>query len=133
MNEQSTKELWDSEYALCIHGGCMSLHTSPRPIECTTPSVDPSVSHGFGRQAWVNGASSTVTRVPSGGGEGRLTVGQAVGLWRRGRREFSALCASFCCDPVLRSLSRVQLCDPTDYGPPGSSVYGMLQARYWSE
>ena len=27
------------------------------------------------------------------------------------------------------SLSRVQLCDPMDCGPPGSSVHGILQAR----
>ena len=26
-------------------------------------------------------------------------------------------------------LSRVQLCDPMDCGPPGSSVRGILQAR----
>ena len=26
------------------------------------------------------------------------------------------------------SLSRVQLCDPMDCSPPGSSVYGILQA-----
>ena len=25
------------------------------------------------------------------------------------------------------------LCDPFDYSPPGSSVHGILQARYWSE
>ena len=37
-------------------------------------------------------------------------------------------------------LSCVGLCDPTDCSPPGSSVYGILQARilewvakYWSE
>ena len=24
------------------------------------------------------------------------------------------------------------LCDPVDYTPPGSSVHGILQARYWS-
>ena len=28
-----------------------------------------------------------------------------------------------------RSLSRVQLCDPTDCSPPRSSVHGILQAR----
>ena len=26
-------------------------------------------------------------------------------------------------------LSRVQLCDPIDYSPPGSSIHGILQAR----
>ena len=26
-------------------------------------------------------------------------------------------------------LSRVQLCDPTDSSPPGSSVHGIFQAR----
>ena len=26
-------------------------------------------------------------------------------------------------------LSRVQLCDPTDYNPPDSSVHGIPQAR----
>ena len=29
----------------------------------------------------------------------------------------------------VKSLSRVQLCDPVDCGPPGSSVHGILQAR----
>ena len=24
------------------------------------------------------------------------------------------------------------LCDPMDYTPPGSSVHGILQARYWN-
>ena len=24
------------------------------------------------------------------------------------------------------------LCDPMDYSPPGSSIHGILQARYWS-
>ena len=24
------------------------------------------------------------------------------------------------------------LCDPMDYSPPGSSVHGILQAKYWS-
>ena len=31
-----------------------------------------------------------------------------------------------------RSLSHVRLCDPMDCSPPGSSVHGILQARYWS-
>ena len=30
---------------------------------------------------------------------------------------------------VLSHLSRVQLCDPMDHSPPGSSVHGILQAR----
>ena len=29
-------------------------------------------------------------------------------------------------------LSHIWLCNPMDYGPPGSSVHGILQARYWS-
>ena len=28
----------------------------------------------------------------------------------------------------VKSLSRVQLCDPMDCSPPGSSVHGILQA-----
>ena len=28
-----------------------------------------------------------------------------------------------------KSLSHVQLCDPMDYSPPGSSIHGVLQAR----
>ena len=24
------------------------------------------------------------------------------------------------------------LCDPMDYSPPGSSIHGILQAKYWS-
>ena len=31
-----------------------------------------------------------------------------------------------------QSLSPVQLCNPLDCSPPGSSVHGILQARYWS-
>ena len=30
---------------------------------------------------------------------------------------------------VLKSFSHVRLCDPVDYSPPGSLVYGLLQAR----
>ena len=30
---------------------------------------------------------------------------------------------------TVKSLSRVRLCDPVDYSPPGSSVHGTLQAR----
>ena len=30
---------------------------------------------------------------------------------------------------AAKSLSRIQLCDPTDCSPPGSSVHGILQAR----
>ena len=30
---------------------------------------------------------------------------------------------------MLSSFSRVRLCNPMDYGPPGSSVHGILQAR----
>ena len=34
---------------------------------------------------------------------------------------------------VLRRLSHVlTLCNTTDYSPPGCSVHGILQARYWS-
>ena len=29
----------------------------------------------------------------------------------------------------VKSISCVQLCDPVDYSPPGSSVQGILQAR----
>ena len=29
----------------------------------------------------------------------------------------------------VKSLSHVQLCDPTDYSPPGYFVHGILQAR----
>ena len=31
-----------------------------------------------------------------------------------------------------KSLSRVRLCNPMDCSPPGSSVYRILQAKYWS-
>ena len=30
---------------------------------------------------------------------------------------------------VLSHFSRVRLCDPRHYSPPGSSVHGILQAR----
>ena len=30
---------------------------------------------------------------------------------------------------VLSQFSRVRLCDPMHYSPPGSSVHGILQAR----
>ena len=32
-------------------------------------------------------------------------------------------CVALCC------LSRVRLCNPMDYNPPGSSVHGILQAK----
>ena len=36
----------------------------------------------------------------------------------------------FCC--YLVAKSHPTICDPTDCGLPDSSVYGILQARYWS-
>ena len=33
---------------------------------------------------------------------------------------------------VLVAQSCPTLCDPMDCDPPGSSVHGILQARYWS-
>ena len=38
----------------------------------------------------------------------------------------SSLCVHAC---VLNCFSRVQLCNPVDWGLPGSSVHGILQAR----
>ena len=35
-------------------------------------------------------------------------------------------------DGMLVTQSCLTLCDPMDYSPPGSSVYGILQ-EYWSE
>ena len=32
---------------------------------------------------------------------------------------------------VLSHFNRVQLCDPMDCSPPGSSVHGILQALAW--
>ena len=29
-------------------------------------------------------------------------------------------------------VSHVQLCNPTDWSPPGSSPHGILQQEYWS-
>ena len=36
------------------------------------------------------------------------------------------------CVCVLSHFSCVWLRDPMDYSPPGSSVHGLLQARFWS-
>ena len=36
------------------------------------------------------------------------------------------MCVRAC---MLSCFSRVQLCDPMDCSPPGSSVHGILQAR----
>ena len=33
------------------------------------------------------------------------------------------------CNQYVKSLSRVRLCDPVDWSPPGSSVHGIFQAR----
>ena len=33
------------------------------------------------------------------------------------------------CGTYMLLLGRVCLCDPTDCGPPGASVHGVLQAR----
>ena len=37
--------------------------------------------------------------------------------------------ANLCCVCMLSGFSHVWLCDPMDYSTPGSSVYGILQAR----
>ena len=34
---------------------------------------------------------------------------------------------------MLSCCSQVQLCDPMDYSPPGSSVHVILQQEYWCE
>ena len=44
----------------------------------------------------------------------------------RGEEESGCIMVNRC---VLSHLSRVQLCDPVDCSPPGSSVHGILQAR----
>ena len=41
------------------------------------------------------------------------------------------LCCCCCCC-LFRCFSHVLQCDPMDYSLPGSSVHGILQARYWS-
>ena len=48
------------------------------------------------------------------------------GLWlvTWGRRQW--------CNVVVWSLSCVRLCKPMDCSPPGSSVHGIFQARYWN-
>ena len=33
------------------------------------------------------------------------------------------------CESVSHSVVSMTLCDPMDWGPPGSSVHGILQAR----
>ena len=33
---------------------------------------------------------------------------------------------------MLSHFSHIQLCDPMDCDPSGSSVHGILQAKYWS-
>ena len=45
----------------------------------------------------------------------------------RPRKIFSGLRSPRAC--MLSRFSRVQLCNPTDCSPPGSSVHGILQAR----
>ena len=41
-----------------------------------------------------------------------------------------AVCVCVCvCVCLCQSLSHVRLCDPKDYGSPGSSVHGIFQAR----
>ena len=53
---------------------------------------------------------------------------------------FMSITPNLCCEETknrgtytrlteCKSLSHVQLCDPVDWGPPGSSVHGILQAR----
>jgi len=43
---------------------------------------------------------------------------------------FLPLCCYCCCWLVIRSCPA--LYDPMDCSPPGSSVHGISQARYWS-
>ena len=33
---------------------------------------------------------------------------------------------------MISQFSHVQLCDPVDCSPPGSSVHGIFQEEYWS-
>ena len=45
------------------------------------------------------------------------------------RKMFTVFILDGCCCAMLRSFSRVRLCNPRDCSPPGSSVHGLLQAR----
>ena len=47
-------------------------------------------------------------------------------VFRVGRQILCCCCCLFSC------FSHVLPCDPMDHSPPGSSVHGILQARYWS-
>jgi len=48
-----------------------------------------------------------------------------IHLMRQRKPLYHVLCCA-------KSLCRVDSCDPVDHTPPGSSVHGILQARYWS-
>ena len=45
------------------------------------------------------------------------------------KKERRALIKGICVLCVLSQFSHIQLCDPMDCRPPGSSVHGVLQAR----
>ena len=46
--------------------------------------------------------------------------------------EMNTLLINYVCVCVLVAQSCPTLCNPMDCSPPGSSVHGILQARYWS-
>ena len=48
-----------------------------------------------------------------------MYVGESCGDWRMGRKSLRGQLV----------LSHIQLCDPMNYSPPGSPVYGISQAR----
>ena len=97
--------------------------------------------HKYLHPAWVCTAAAPRSRPPASAprlsvlrGSGLLFKGKELSQASRGAVILSVLClrprgrqtgahaCTLCC------FSRVRLCDPMDYSPPGSSVHGILRA-----
>ena len=83
------------------------------PCSCLCSTAAPAPSLMLGTRTFQNPHSSGAYKNPD---SQAVTIPNKSGLW--GSRQRVCVCAQ----------SRLTLCNPMDYSPPGSSVHGILQA-----
>ena len=103
---------------------CSTLYD---PMDCSQPS---SSVHGIFQASILEWVATTSSRASSWLRD--LTWISCVSCflnWPAGSLPLAPPGKPLSFHVCVKSLSRVQLCDPMDCSPPGSSVHGILQAR----
>ena len=128
-------------------GSLSCLHSRPSPLACSRGPIS-GHSHAWGpgtEQASWSRTSAFPLLIPAwalpppgpgGEGAGWKLVGNTVASptppHQVGKIRRASKCQGVRAKEevlVVKSLSRVRLCDPMDCSPPGSSVHGIFQAR----